>query len=30
MLRESVLPVGLPPLKELTEFVISNGVPVHT
>ena len=30
MPRESVLPVGLPPLKELTESVISNGVPVHT
>lgn len=27
---ESVLPMGLPSLKDLTEFVIANGVPVHT
>ena len=27
---ESVVPVGLPPLKELAEFAIANGVPVHT
>jgi predicted peroxiredoxin len=27
---ENVVPVGLPPLKELTEFAISSGVPVYT
>jgi hypothetical protein len=27
---ESVVPVGLPPLKELAEFAVGNGVTVHT
>ncbi|HWO41848.1 MAG TPA: hypothetical protein VNO43_08610 [Candidatus Eisenbacteria bacterium] len=30
VVAESVLPVGLPPLKELAQFVIDNQVPVHT
>jgi uncharacterized protein len=27
---DSVLPVGIPPLKELVQFALDNGVPVHT
>ena len=27
---ESVLPVGIPPLKELIQFALDNNVPVHT
>jgi predicted peroxiredoxin len=27
---ESVLPVGIPPLKELVAFALEHGVPVHT
>lgn len=27
---EGVVPVGLPPLKELAEFAVANGVPVYT
>jgi predicted peroxiredoxin len=27
---ESVLPVGIPPLKELVQFALDNGVPVYT
>jgi predicted peroxiredoxin len=30
VVAESVLPVGLPPLKELAQFVIENKVPVFT
>lgn len=27
---DSVLPVGIPPLKELIQFALDNGVPVYT
>jgi len=27
---ESVLPVGMPPLKELVAFALEHKVPVHT
>jgi predicted peroxiredoxin len=27
---DSVLPVGMPPLKELMQFALDNGVPVYT
>lgn len=27
---DSVLPVGIPPLKELIQFAVDNGVPVYT
>ena len=27
---ESVLPVGMPPLKDLTAFALEHGVPVYT
>jgi predicted peroxiredoxin len=27
---DSVVPVGIPPLKELTQFALDHGVPVHT
>lgn len=27
---DSVLPVGIPPLKELVQFALDNGVPVYT
>jgi predicted peroxiredoxin len=27
---DSVVPVGLPPLKELAQFVVDNKVPVYT
>ena len=27
---DSVVPVGVPPLKELMQFALDNGVPVHT
>lgn len=27
---DSVLPVGIPPLKELAQFALDNGVPVYT
>ena len=30
VVAESVLPVGLAPLKELAQFSIANGVPVYT
>lgn len=30
VVAENVLPVGLPPLKELAQFVIDNRVPVYT
>jgi uncharacterized protein len=30
VVAESVLPVGLPPLKELAQFIVANGVPVYT
>lgn len=30
VVAESVLPVGMPPLKELAAFARQNGVPVHT
>ena len=30
VVAESVLPVGLPPLKELAQFAVANGVPVYT
>jgi hypothetical protein len=30
IVAENVLPVGLPSLKELTEFAIANNVPVYT
>ena len=29
VVADSVLPVGLPPLKELIEFALQNNVPVH-
>jgi predicted peroxiredoxin len=30
VVAESVVPVGLPPLKELVTFALENKVPVHT
>ena len=27
---DSVLPMGIPPLKELIQFALDNNVPVHT
>ncbi len=30
VVTESVLPVGLPPLKDLAQFVVENKVPVYT
>ena len=30
VVTESVLPVGLPPLKDLVQFVVENKVPVYT
>jgi predicted peroxiredoxin len=27
---DSILPVGIPPLKELIQFAVDNGVPVYT
>ena len=30
VVAESVLPVGLPPLKELAQFAVDHGVPVYT
>jgi uncharacterized protein len=30
VVAESVLPVGLPPLKELTQFLVEHQVPVYT
>ncbi len=30
VVAESVLPVGIPPLKELIQFAVGNKVPVHT
>jgi predicted peroxiredoxin len=27
---DSVLPVGIPPLKDLIQFALDNGVPVYT
>ena len=27
---DSVVPVGIPPLKELMQFALDNGVPVYT
>jgi uncharacterized protein len=27
---DAVLPVGIPPLKELIQFAVDNGVPVYT
>ncbi len=27
---ESVLPVGMPPLKDLMAFALEHGIPVHT
>ena len=30
VVAESVLPMGLPPLKELIQFAVDNSVPVYT
>ena len=30
VVAENVMPVGLPPLKDLVQFAVENGVPVHT
>ncbi|MBI4206124.1 MAG: DsrE family protein [Betaproteobacteria bacterium] len=30
VVADNVLPVGIPPLKELIQFAIDNRVPVHT
>ncbi|MBI2296564.1 MAG: DsrE family protein [Betaproteobacteria bacterium] len=30
VVAENVLPVGIPPLKDLIQFAVDNGVPVHT
>jgi len=30
VVTESVLPVGLPPLKDLAQFAVENKVPVYT
>ena len=30
VVADSVLPVGIPPLKELMQFALENQVPVHT
>ena len=30
VVAENVLPVGIPPLKDLIQFSLDNGVPVHT
>ncbi len=30
VVTESVLPVGLPPLEDLAQFVVENKVPVYT
>jgi len=30
VVAESVLPVGLPPLKELAQFAVDHSVPVYT
>jgi len=29
VVADSVLPVGLPPLKELIEFALQNRIPIH-
>jgi predicted peroxiredoxin len=30
VVADNVLPVGIPPLKELIQFALDSGVPVHT
>lgn len=30
VVAENVTPVGLPPLKDLVQFALENGIPVHT
>jgi uncharacterized protein len=30
VVADSVLPLGIPPLKELVQFALDNKVPVHT
>ncbi len=30
VVADNVMPVGLPPLRELIQFAVDNGVPVHT
>lgn len=30
VVADSVLPVGIPPLRELVQFSVDNGVPVYT
>lgn len=30
IVADNVMPVGLPPLIELVQFAVANGVPIHT
>ena len=30
VVADNVMPVGIPPLRDLIQFAVDNGVPVHT